>query len=171
MVGDSHSPILVDPSSSANILHTLIGHTDDVFATAWSPCGRLLATGSQDGSARLWDIRQLHQSLGAVHGRCSAIRSLRFTHQSSLLAIAEETDFVHLVDVDALSAVGGSCPLDLRLDTLPSQTIDFFGEIAGIAFSPQDDAFLFIGTASTDSHLGSILEFTSAIDMDALIDD
>jgi energy-coupling factor transporter ATP-binding protein EcfA2 len=35
----------------------LTGHTSSVFAVAFSPGGRILATGSDDDTARLWDVR------------------------------------------------------------------------------------------------------------------
>ena len=35
----------------------LTGHTDAVLSVAFSQGGRLLATGSRDGSARVWDVR------------------------------------------------------------------------------------------------------------------
>src|SRR5262249_61150334 len=35
---------------------TLRGHTDQVFYVSYSPDGKLLATCSQDRTARLWDV-------------------------------------------------------------------------------------------------------------------
>src|SRR5262249_16169027 len=34
---------------------TLKGHTAEIFSVSWSPDGRRLATGSQDGTAKVWD--------------------------------------------------------------------------------------------------------------------
>ena len=39
----------------------LPGHEDTIFALAWSPDGRNIATGSADGTARVWrDLEPLH---------------------------------------------------------------------------------------------------------------
>jgi WD40 repeat protein len=49
-------------------LHTLIGHRAAVKAVAWSPDGQRLATGSEDGTAKVWQVstgRELHTLRGA----------------------------------------------------------------------------------------------------------
>lgn len=40
----------------AKVVHELKGHTETIYAVAFSPDGKILATGSFDKSARLWDV-------------------------------------------------------------------------------------------------------------------
>src|SRR5947208_1573285 len=40
---------------SAQVVGTLEGHSDPVYAIAWSPDGKTLVTGGFDNSVRLWD--------------------------------------------------------------------------------------------------------------------
>ncbi|MDD3337084.1 MAG: protein kinase [Eubacteriales bacterium] len=51
---------------SGNLLHTLEGHPKMVNAIAFSPDGRQLLSGSQDGGMRLWDV----QSGRCIHSFC-----------------------------------------------------------------------------------------------------
>ncbi|PRQ21491.1 putative transcription factor WD40-like family [Rosa chinensis] len=120
----------------------LKGHLDYCFSSAWHPDGRILATGNQDTTCRLWDVRNLSESLAVLKGRMGAIRAIKFNSDGRLMAMAEPADFVYIIDTQSGYAKG--------------QEIDLFGEIAGISFSPDSEA-LFVGVA--DRTYGSVLEF------------
>ncbi|CAH2067786.1 unnamed protein product [Thlaspi arvense] len=142
VLGDSPECILAD-AGSGKFVHSLEGHLDYSFSSAWHPNGQILATGNQDTTCRLWDVRNLSRSLKVLKGNMGAIRALRFTSDGRFLAMAEPADFVHVFDAED--------------DYTRCQEIDLFGEIAGISFSPDTEA-LFVGVA--DRTYGSLLEFS-----------
>ncbi|CAN0824403.1 Uncharacterized WD repeat-containing protein C2A9.03 [Linum grandiflorum] len=127
---------------SINVTTNLKGHVDYSFSSAWHPDGRILATGNQDTTCRIWDIRNPSKSLAVLKGNMGAIRGLKFTSDGSFLGMQEPADFVHVFDVES--------------GYVKCQEIDLFGEIAGISFSPDSES-LFVGIA--DRTYGSLLEF------------
>ncbi|XP_057474694.1 uncharacterized WD repeat-containing protein C2A9.03-like [Actinidia eriantha] len=141
IVGDNPDGILVDASTGKTVMH-LAGHLDFSFASAWHPDGLTFATGNQDKTCRIWDVRNLSKSVAALKGNLGAIRSIRYTSDGRFMAMAEPADFVHVYD-----AKGGY---------EKEQEIDFFGEISGMSFSPDTES-LFIGV--WDRTYGSLLEF------------
>ena len=63
-----------------------------VNAVAYSPDGKILATGSGDGIARLWDVAT-HQQIGVPLGTFSharLIESMAFSPDGRTLAVADE---------------------------------------------------------------------------------
>ena len=142
VVGDSLEGRLVDRTSNEVIVR-MGGHKDFSFAAAWHPHDAFqLATGNQDMTTRVWDIRSPGKELKILRGRMGAIRSLRYSNDGSYLVMAEPTDFIHIFDVSS--------------DYQKSQEIDIFGEVSGMAFSPDTD-MLFVSVF--DESYGSLLQF------------
>ncbi|KAL8226360.1 hypothetical protein R6Q57_016192 [Mikania cordata] len=140
-LGDSTECLLADVQSGKEI-NKLKGHLDYSFASAWHPNGQIIATGNQDMTCRLWDIRNTTKSLSVLKGHMGAIRAIRFSSDGRYMAMAEPADFVHIFDSQTGYESG--------------QEIDLFGEIGGISFSADAEA-LFVGIS--DRTYGSVLEF------------
>ncbi|ORX94122.1 WD40 repeat-like protein [Basidiobolus meristosporus CBS 931.73] len=153
VVGD-HTDCSVVNAETGDVIHTLSGHVDYSFATAWSPDSRVLATGNQDMTARLYDTRYFSKSFAVLETQMAAVRSLRFSPDGRFLVIAEPADFIHILDAHSLDR---------------SQVIDFFGEIAGVSFPENESDSLYVGVVD-DVIFGfnsCIMEFTTDI-MDSL---
>lgn len=147
-VGDSRKIRILDIKSNVEIA-AIQGHLDHCFSVSWSPCGRYLASGSQDRSARIFDIRKLDKSLHTLVGNMAPVRCVKFSPCGSLFTMMEADDFVHVFSV--------------KSDFLESQVIDFFGEISGITFDPDGNNF-YIGCAGNEN--GGIFEFNNPFFLD-----
>lgn len=121
---------------------TVVGHLDFSFASAWHPDGRTFATGNQDKTCRVWDIRNLSKPVAVLKGNLGATRSIRFSADGQFMVVAEPADFVHVYSTKA--------------DYKKRQEIDFFGEISGVSLSPDDES-LYIGI--WDRTYGSLLQY------------
>ena len=77
---------------------TLSGHTADVYDVAYSPDGGTVATGSADGTVRLWNVAtgQLSSTLTG-HGR--AVRAVAYSPDGGTLATGSIDRTVKLWDV------------------------------------------------------------------------
>ncbi|KAI8841199.1 WD40-repeat-containing domain protein [Chytriomyces cf. hyalinus JEL632] len=172
-VSGDHTDSSIISADSGDEVFTLQGHIDFSFACSWSPCGRYVATGNQDITTRVYDMRNPSKSLVVLPATMGAIRSLRFTEDGAFLAASEPCDFVHIYDFHGTTQnipyTNSKLPHaskeqqkepsagPLGTDAFRSQTIDFFGEVAGISFTPEDGNMLYIGVS--DHRYGSILEF------------
>lgn len=129
-------------SCYGQVVSTVEGHRDYSFATAWHPDGRVFATGNQDKTCRVWDVRKLSESVAVLKGNLGATRSIRFSSDGNFMVAAEPADFVHVYSTKA--------------NYEKRQEIDFFGEISGVSLSP-DDECLYIGI--WDRTYASLLQY------------
>lgn len=78
-------------------LHVLRGHSDAVTSVAWSPNGALLASGSRDGTAKLWQPAN-EQNTVTYSGHTAPILSVAWNPAGSLLASGGNDQTVQVWD-------------------------------------------------------------------------
>ncbi|KAF2671460.1 WD40 repeat-like protein [Microthyrium microscopicum] len=65
--GTQHPSVRLVDLRSGVAVQALVGHTGAVLSTAWSPTEEyMLASGSSDGTVRLWDVRRSAAQLGVL---------------------------------------------------------------------------------------------------------
>ncbi len=134
----------ISEGSLHEVVGVLKGHVEPVTCCAWSPCGNVIASESQDESVRLWDTRTFHQlrTLGPLFAS-DTIRRVEFSPNGRWLLSMSDLYF----DQPIWNVVSGTLHqsllqpddaqrlndmLDLRLSTAPGSGSD---PVAGIAQS------------------------------------
>jgi WD40 repeat protein len=126
-LGDAHLP-----GSPSALARSLTGHTGPAVAVAFDLDGRLLATASHDGTARLWDLAT-GDCLRTLTGHNGWVNDVAFSPDGRLLATASGDGTARLWD----PATGGG------LRTLTGHA----RPVHGVAFSPDGHR---LATASDD---------------------
>lgn len=138
-VGDCRDALLVD-ADTGETQASLHAHTDNIFACAWDPHGRHVATAAEDGRIVIWDPRSWKEPLHVRFAQMSSVRSLHFTEDGILFA-AEDDDVISIYE-----------PQRFRRE----QSIRFFGAIAGMALIDGGDEIII---ANADTTVGGVMSF------------
>ena len=105
----------------------LVGHEDYNFAVRFMDEYRL-ASGGQDCTTRIWDIRKPDKELMLLDGYNNGIGFICYDSVKQLLICCETYTYVYAYDLSS--------------EVPQRQTVDFFSSISGICFSPNNDLFV-----------------------------
>jgi WD40 repeat protein/serine/threonine protein kinase len=81
---ESNAAVTLDPATGQELMR-LKGHSDRVLAVAFSPDGKRVVTGSQDKTAKIWDVESGREIL-TLKGHAKGIGAVLFSPDGSLIA-------------------------------------------------------------------------------------
>jgi WD40 repeat protein len=83
---------------AATLLKTLVGHKDCIYSVAWSPDGKLLASGSYDKMVKLWDVAT-GQEVKNLQDHIDAVFAVAFSPDGKHLASGSQDRSVKIWDI------------------------------------------------------------------------
>jgi WD40 repeat protein len=101
VTGGEEQTVKVWDVKTAQLIHTLPGHTGDVYCVAVSPDGYWIASAGIDTTIRLWDA-ETYKPLHKLRGHTGVICSLAFSPDSRLLVSGSRDRTVRVWDLSHL---------------------------------------------------------------------
>jgi WD40 repeat protein/serine/threonine protein kinase len=147
--GERSGEVTIWDPDNGQVIQTLLGHADLVFSVVFSPDSTRLASGSRDGTVKIWDAARGQQQHTLRHepraesGGKTAVHQVAFSPDGRVLASASADFTVKLWDAGH----------GRELRTLEGHT----GHVYGVAFSP-DGRLL---TSVDDRSFGKVWEVAS----------
>ena len=138
----------------SQIGNPLSGHTDDVTSVAFSPDGKTLASGSNDRTARLWDVATRRQIGDLLPGDIVAVLSVAFSPDGKTLASGSgsQDHAVRLWNVATRRQIGS--PLTGHTDVITSVAFSPDGKTLA---SGSDDQTVRLWDMATGQQIGNPL--------------
>nr|XP_031841199.1 transducin beta-like protein 3 [Nomia melanderi] len=93
-----------DEKHSLDVVHTVLAHRKDINSVTVSPNDKLIATGSQDKTAKLWSANDL-QLLGVFHGHKRGVWCVRFSPIDQVLLTTSADCTIKLWSLTELSCL------------------------------------------------------------------
>ena len=98
VVAPGFSPANTALKGGATLLKTLQGHKDCIYSVAWSPDGKLLASGSYDKMVKLWDAAT-GQEVKNLQDHIDAVFAVAFSPDGKHLASGSQDRSVKIWDI------------------------------------------------------------------------
>ena len=122
-VGLEHHDIVFLDVITGSWAGTLSGRADWVRSLAFSPCGKLLVSGSDDGTVNLWDV-QTGGIIKTFHDHSSSVSSVSVSSDLAIVASGSWDGTIHLWDIST--------------GTLLPVTLQHGHEVTTVSFSPKN---------------------------------
>lgn len=153
LVGDCSDSYIMDSRVSVTRpINKFQTHYDYSFCCDWSGyCDSLIATGNQDGTAVVHDLRRPQLEFqcfasyqGHLNDNNNSIRNLKFSKQRNFLCFSETIDNVNIVNLHDNSG----------------QNIGTFGKVSGLSLTSSDnDNGEILTVGISDNSVGGILQY------------